>query len=39
MQFLSNLNEIFYRCRQDYSIIYMEDKETKIVENNFEERK
>lgn len=39
MQFLSNLNEIFYRYRQDYSTIYMEDKETKIVENNFEERK
>lgn len=39
MQFLSNLSEIFYRYRQDYSTIYMEDKETKIVENNFEERK
>ena len=38
MQFLSNLSEIFYRYRQDYSIIYMKDKETKIVENTFEER-
>lgn len=38
MQFLSNLNEIFYRYRQNYSIIYTEDKETKIVESNFEER-
>lgn len=43
-KFIYRFNEISIKSqwnflyRQNYSIIYMEDKETKIVESNFEER-